>query len=288
MGKRRLCDECSIMGVKCSKQAQGSTDKCISHGGGPRCSEKDCINSAILKGGKCISHGGGPRCSVKDCITSAIFKGGKCKSHGGGHRCSEKDCINSARGGSDTCSKHGGGVRCPNCVDWIDSRGGKKKYDNYCATCFKNVFPRDKRSKKLIEKSHENKVRNYLNEHYNGFIHDSSIFTNHCNCTHRRRIDHRLLVGNTILAVETDERQHKRYDTKDEDDRIDDLYMAHSGKWCFIRFNPDSYRINGIKYNPDIKDRLPMLLAEINKQILRIKNDENIEPVETVKLYYDE
>ena len=31
------------------------------------------------------------------------------------------------------------------------------------------------------------------------------MYTGHCDCTHRRRIDHRLLVGNTMIAVETDQ-----------------------------------------------------------------------------------
>jgi len=34
--------------------------------------------------------------------------------------------------------------RCPNCIEWIDSRSGKSKYDGYCATCFKRVFPDDR------------------------------------------------------------------------------------------------------------------------------------------------
>ena len=32
----------------------------------------------------------------------------------------------------------------------------------------------------------------------------------------RRRIDHRKLINGTMLAIETDEQQHKRYDLEDE------------------------------------------------------------------------
>jgi hypothetical protein len=95
------------------------------------------------------------------------------------------------------------------------------------------------------------------------------------------------LIGNTMIAVETDERQHRGYDTKDEMDRYDDLYMIHSGKWIFIRFNPDSYVQNGTRLNPDIKKRLPKLVEEIDKQIERIKKEENTELVEIIKMYYD-
>jgi hypothetical protein len=43
-------------------------------------------------------------------------------------------------------------------------------------------------------------------------------------------VDHRKLIGNTMLAVETDENAHRGYDEKDEEIRYDDLYMIHSGK----------------------------------------------------------
>ena len=84
-------------------------------------------------------------------------------------------------------------------------------------------------------------VRDFINTFYNGFQHDKSLSTGHCNCNHRRRIDHRKLIGNTLLVIETDENQHKSYDKMDEEIRHDDLYMAFSGKWIYIRFNPDKY-----------------------------------------------
>jgi hypothetical protein len=149
------------------------------------------------------------------------------------------------------------------------------------------VFPTDKRSAVLRVKSSETAVRNYLNQEMSGFIHDTPIHTEHCLCDHRRRIDHRMLIGNTLLAVETDERQHRGYNVTDEEDRYDDLYMIHSGKWIFIRFNPDAYTINGIRHNEKLASRLPVLLDEIKKQIKRINQEENVELVEVVKLYYD-
>jgi hypothetical protein len=96
-----------------------------------------------------------------------------------------------------------------------------------------------------------------------------------------------MLVENTLLCVETDERQHKGYNVQDEVDRIDDIFMGHSGKLIFVRFNPDSYIEKGSRKNPDINKRLPNLLKEIQTQIKRIENNENTELVETVKLYYD-
>ena len=123
-------------------------------------------------------------------------------------------------------------------------------------------------------------VRNLINEKFDGFSHDRPLYTHHCDCTHRRRIDHRKLIGNTILAIETDEFAHRSYNENDEDIRYDDVYMIHSGKWIFIRFNPDSNRSK-----VDIEDKLEKLIETMNECIDRIENDENTELVEIIKLY---
>ena len=115
------------------------------------------------------------------------------------------------------------------------------------------------------------------------------LWTGNCDCSHRRRIDHRKLFGNTLLCIETDENQHKGYDKDDEEIRYDDLYMLHSGKFIFIRFNPDKFKDkNGKSINPMMYTRLPILKEEIEKQIKRIENEENKELLEIIKLYYDE
>jgi uncharacterized membrane protein YobD (UPF0266 family) len=67
---------------------------------------------------------------------------------------------------------------------------------------------------------------------------------------------------------------------KDEEIRYDDVYMIHSGKWIFIRFNPDD-NISKV----DIDDKLDTLIDKMHECINRIENDENIELVEIYKLY---
>jgi len=134
----------------------------------------------------------------------------------------------------------------------------------------------------IYEHTKEIKVRNAITERFTGFIHDRPLYTGSCDCTHRRRVDHRKLIGNTILAIETDEFAHKGYDEKDEEIRYDDLYMIHSGKWIYIRFNPDVTRI----HTTDLEDRLPVLIDEIEKQIHRIEIEENKELVEIIKLFW--
>ena len=124
-------------------------------------------------------------------------------------------------------------------------------------------------------------VRNHINSHFEGFIHDTPLYTGGCDCTHRRRIDHRKMIGNTtILAIETDEFGHRSYDKHDEEIRYDDLYMIHSGKWIFIRFNPDS-NVSKI----DIADKLDKLVETMEECIYRIEQDKNSELVEIISLY---
>mgnify|MGYP000465763397 CR=1 FL=1 len=178
--------------------------------------------------------------------------------------------------------------RCKNCADWPDSQIANKKYKNYCARCFQRLFPKDPLTFQIRSKTKEIAVRDYINTIFDGFQHDKSLFTGGCDCTHRRRIDHRKLIENTLLCIETDEKQHKYYDKKDEKDRYEDLYMVFSGKWIFIRFNPDKYtNKKGVRKNPTIARRLFKLKEEIEKQIKRIQNEENKELVEISYLYYD-
>ena len=221
------------------------------------------------------------QCIEPDCPSSARNKSGKCVKHGGGARCVEPDCKASARDKTDKCIAHGGGARCPNCINWIDSRCGSIKYDGYCATCFKRCFPDDARSTVIYSHTKEIMVRNKINSNFEGFVHDKPLYTGNCDCTHRRRIDHRKLIGNTMLATDTDEFAHRGYDKTDEEIRYDDLYMIHSGKWIFIRFNPDS---NVSK--TDIEDKLDKLIETMKECIERIERDENMELFEIIKLYY--
>ena len=162
-----------------------------------------------------------------------------------------------------------------------------KKYKGYCCNCYQNLFPLDPLSYQIRSKTKEIAVRDYINANFEGFQHDKPLYTGNCDCTNRRRIDHRVLIGNTLLCIETDENQHKNYDKKDEEIRYDDLFMIHSGKFVFIRFNPDKYiNTKNKSVNPMLYTRLPILKEEIEKQMDRIKNEENTELLEINHLYY--
>jgi len=91
-----------------------------------------------------------------------------------------------------------------------------------------------------------------------------------------------------MLAIETDENQHKHYDEEDERIRYDDLVMVYTGKWIFIRYNPDKYMDSrGKRCNPQLATRLRRLGEEITHQIERITRGENTDLLEVVHLFYD-
>ena len=167
---------------------------------------------------------------------------------------------------------------------------GSKNYKGYCASCFQHLFPLDPLTFQIRCKTKEIAVRDFINTKFEGFHHDKPLWYNEsvCDCTTKRRIDHRKLINSTILCIETDENQHKSYSKEDEEARYNDLFMAYGGKFIFIRFNPDKYKDeNGKSCNPMLFNRLIVLEEEINKQIKRIENDENKDLLEVIELYYD-
>ena len=108
-------------------------------------------------------------------------------------------------------------------------------------------------------------------------------------CGSKRRIDLRKLINNTMLCIEIDENQHKYYIKSDENNRYDDLFMDFSGKYIFIRYNPDKFidKYNKCK-NPFFDNRMEVLSMLIDKHCQRIKNEENDDLVEIHHLFYDE
>ena len=117
-----------------------------------------------------------------------------------------------------------------------------RKYNNHCAFCFINLFPNDPKgirarcSKELKVVIHIlNKYRNFI---YNKPFH---VYLEGGRCSTKRRIDLRMLINNTMLCIEIDEVQHKKYITFDENIWYDNLFMDFSGKYIFIRYTPDKF-----------------------------------------------
>jgi hypothetical protein len=218
-----------------------------------------------------------PLCDFDECIELASTGLTTCSAHKQRRCCDVEHCLHPAAVHGTKCSFHN--TRCPNCISWVDSRVGSWKYDGYCATCFKRVFPDDPRSGRIYCHTKEIAVRNMINDHFPGFTHDQVLYTGNCDCTHRRRIDHRKLIGGTMLAVETDEFGHRGYDATDEELRYDDLFMVFSGKWVWIRFNPDGGSV-------DFEDKLEVLRNTLAEKIALIERQENTELVLIEKLFY--
>ena len=69
--------------------------------------------------------------------------------------------------------------------------------------------------------------------------------------------------------------------------------MVHSGRWVFVRFNPDKYVDDrGKKRNPELATRLRRLAAVVEDRVAKIRADEpsdasNRPLVEIVHLFYD-
>ncbi len=164
-----------------------------------------------------------------------------------------------------------------------------KYYNGYCTHCFAHLFPHHPKTQGIRKKSKELQVRDFINAHYDGFVHDKPLYVDlegGC-CASKRRIDLRKLIGNTLLCIEIDENQHKNYNKVDEKIRYNDLFIDYSGKYIFIRYNPDVYKRNGRRSNPKFETRMDRLVLEIEKHIQRINNEENEELVEINKLFYD-
>jgi len=168
---------------------------------------------------------------------------------------------------------------CIDCKDWpIDWNYGSRRYDGRCFRCHEHKFPDHPRLRaEAITKA-------YINRHFEDFIHDHVIPTAHCDCNHLRRIDHRKLVDGTLLCIETDETYHRYYDPDDEDARYHDVMMAHGGKLCFVRFNPDP--LSREDEGPPLEERLERLHSEITRHIGRLERGENGSFLEVWHLYY--
>ncbi len=122
------------------------------------------------------------------------------------------------------------------CEKNIDSN----KNEGYCSYCFINMFP---------EKSIDNKMKNTkelqtIMEIKNNFPNKNFVFNKSIN---NARPDIILKLDKHIIIIEIDENQHKNYNEKCEQNRINDLYENLGYKnIVLIRFNPDKY-INSLK-----------------------------------------
>jgi len=126
-------------------------------------------------------------------------------------------------------------------------------------------------------------VRGVIDATFKGFIHNkvisSSGWGNECG----RQIDHRIRIGNTILAIETDEHGHANYDKGGEKRRYDEFTSAFPYNFVFIRFNPDA-NMEHKHAETDLKHKLGVLMRSIRYQMHRIRAGSNVKKLEILTL----
>ena len=125
----------------------------------------------------------------------------------------------------------------------------------------------------------EQAVRRAIDKHFRGFLHDKKWIDDGCDCTTRRRIDHRLELGMTTIAIETDEFAHRYYDKEDEVIRYHDIFCKSTTKYIWLRFNPDGGELN-------LKRKLDFLVKLIRSSIVRAKAEKNEDLLELNFLFY--
>ena len=319
--KKYTCKDCGGSGICEHGKYKNICKEC---GGNSLCEHgkrkdrcKDCGGTGICEHNKkrmeCKECGGSQICEhgrlkyrCKECGGSQICEHNtrktNCKICNGNERCEHgrikyqcKEC-----GGSQICEHGKRRQQCPDCKgcrickskDTIDCRTyANRKLNGYCSHCFVNIFPDDPRALTVRKKPKELQVATHIFSKYEGFKNDKPFYVDlegGC-CQTKRRIDLRKLINNTMLCIEVDEDQHRRYIKNDERNRYDDLFMDFSGKYIFIRYNPDKFIDKyGKSKNPMFNTRMEVLETSINKHTERIENYENKDLVEIHHLFYDE
>lgn len=243
---------------------------------------RPCSGSSLCSHGKirsvCKQCGGASICihgkhksMCLDCDGSSFCEHGKRRS-----RCST--C-----GGSDLCRN-----RASACPTWPNP-----KYDNYCSFCFGNLFPNDPRTAAIRTKSKEVLWVNALLQLEVTasciWKWDEPLYVTYdggC-CNSKRRIDLWTLVGNVVVAIEIDEDQHRFYKPDYEANRYQDLVMSFTGRFVFLRINPDPYKSSGSKIDPPFPERLEWAEKTLT-EILQTVDNESEDLVVVHHLFYDE
>jgi len=148
-------------------------------------------------------------------------------------------------------------------------------YRQHCFDCYVKQFPATR---------HEILVRGVIDATFEGFIHNKVIPSCGRYITYERKIDHRLQIDNTILAVETDEHGHVDRDQEDEKRRYNEFTSTYPHKFVFIRSNPHA-NMEGQHVKTDFKHKLGVLIRSIRCQMRRIRAGSNVKKLEILTLF---
>jgi len=215
-----------------------------------KCSHPDCDTSA-----KFGRPGFSPTTCAKHKDPGTIFNPNK--------RCKEPSCSSHALYGSTIarhCSRHRVEgeenlvyQRCPMCglVDLLHPTLG------VCDTCDPSAFMKYRRGRK------ERVVLRLFEGLGYDFVHDTR---NPGGCLATRPDFRFEATSGIIVIVEVDEEQHtaRGYTPECELARMKNMVHASWTPHVFIRYNPDAYTTNGIKFNPPISERHRVLCKTLD------------------------
>jgi len=125
------------------------------------------------------------------------------------------------------------------------------------------------------QKKREQKVADYLVVNEIVHVREQRLEFGKCISTKEGKycnIDFVLMTDNYLVAVECDEMQHKVYPVSCEVRRMNDAYTSiltsgnssGNGGVHWIRYNPDSFKVNGVRQHYSTKDRLNKLKETIS------------------------
>jgi hypothetical protein len=155
--------------------------------------------------------------------------------------------------------------------DACTSKPGSKNFKGYCSDCYIRIFEDDPLTFQIRCKTKEIAINEFIHCYFDGFAHAAPLWFG------TTRIDNRIRIGNTTLCIEVLKKHTEPLRFQEQKDQ----------KYIFIRFNPDKYMIGDKSHNPMLYTRLPLLEKEINHQINRVLQKENVEVVEIINLFYN-
>jgi hypothetical protein len=121
-------------------------------------------------------------------------------------------------------------------------------------------------------------------------ITDDKVVSTYCN---HYRPDRMYDVGTHCIIIEVDEDQHKGKRASCSKGEIGELARMHEiqnavGMNCiFLRFNPDTFKVNNKKQSINMNERLKLLVKWIEK-CEEMKPEKDLEPVKYKYLFYDD
>lgn len=156
--------------------------------------------------------------------------------------------------------------------------------DNLCYFCNPKTI-------KTFRLSKQKEIKSLLDlKKYKYTIYDK-IIDSKCGL---ERPDFLFDCGTYFVVLEVDENQHKQYNKSSQDNnqydcdtaRMINISQSLGMKTIFIRYNPDEYKVNGIKQYPTKNRRYKELLIYLNSMLS--KKYEELEFLSVVYLFYDE